>query len=175
MHGTSILRTRRCRASYGIVLREIYNETEHGGRELVKDPIDGKKYVEGYIRWFILKGDIIQEGFERTIPHIRVASFKNPATTWEDIIVTSRYESNSLPKYSDKGDVREICKISSISQVESLIPRRRYFAMGKKFFHATYEVRGSVEHDHLKFETRINGLLVGSGRTTDIPWEYSDK
>jgi len=175
MHGTSILRTRRCRASYGIAFREIYNKTEHKGRDWVKDPIDGKKYVEGYIRWFILKGDIIQEGFERTIPHARVASFKTPATAWEDVVVTSKYESNSLPKYSDQGDCREVCKISSTSQPESLTPRRKYLAIGKKFLHGTYEVLGSVEHEHLKFETRVNGVLAGSGQTIGVPWEYSEK
>jgi hypothetical protein len=174
-HGTSILRTRRCRASYGIVFRELYNKAEHREREPVKDPLDGKKYVEGYIRWFIMKGDIIKEGFERTIPHVRVASFKNPTTAWEDIIVMSNYESNFLPKYSDQGDCREICKISSTSQAESWTLRRKYLALGNRFFRGTYEVRGFVEHEHLKFETRINGLLVGSGHTTDVPWEYREK
>ncbi len=55
--GASIIKSRCCRASYGIQCRERHDKKnrEHMGRPVVKDKIDGKLYVERSIVWFIRK------------------------------------------------------------------------------------------------------------------------
>jgi hypothetical protein len=174
MHGTSILRTRRSRASYGIVYPEIYKKAEHKGREIFKNSPDGKKYVTGRVRWFIKKGDIVGKDFNINPPHELVASFGNSDRTWEDVIVTSRYAPNFLPHYLDQGDCQEVCKFSSNLPPETLTTRRKYMAIGKKFLHGTYEVRVCVKQECLRFETWVNGAMVGSGETTGVLWEYSE-
>ena len=44
---------RRCRTSYGIVVRELYDPTRHIGEDVVKDPRDGQQWAERQIHWFI--------------------------------------------------------------------------------------------------------------------------
>lgn len=55
--GASIIKWRCCRASYGIQCRERYNKKnpQHMGQPIVKDPIDGRLYIEKSIVWFIRK------------------------------------------------------------------------------------------------------------------------
>ncbi|CZR58247.1 uncharacterized protein PAC_08138 [Phialocephala subalpina] len=172
LHGNSVLRTRRCRVSYGILRDEIYSKARHKGRETFKKPADDRKYVLGCIRWFIRRGDIIAEDFEIELEHSRIASFGNPDTDWEDTIVTSKLPRDRLPQYLGQGGCRVVCKISSNAEPNSLTSKRKYLALGKRFLYGTYEVRGSVEQDCLRFETRVNGMTVGEGQTPLVPWEH---
>lgn len=55
--GTSILKWRRCRASYGTLCRERYDKKIHVGRTVVADEITGKPYVTQSVSWFIKKVD----------------------------------------------------------------------------------------------------------------------
>ena len=55
--GQSVLGWRCCRASYGIVCKELYdkNKPSHIGREIRKDSKDGKAYVLRSVEWFVKK------------------------------------------------------------------------------------------------------------------------
>ena len=54
--GNMIFKERCCRVSYGVRCREAYqpekNKT-HLGQKVVRDPRDGKLYVENQIDWFV--------------------------------------------------------------------------------------------------------------------------
>src|SRR5271168_1836798 len=101
LYGTSVLRIRRCRASYGILCNEIYNKTKHRERE-PEILADNRKYVSGHIQWFIKKGDPIEEDIPIKLERPRITSIENPNTDWEDIIVKSNYKHNWLPPYLDQ-------------------------------------------------------------------------
>ena len=53
--GRSVLGWRCCRASYGTLCKELYNpqNPQHFGQRTLKDPLDGKLYVNNCISWFI--------------------------------------------------------------------------------------------------------------------------
>jgi hypothetical protein len=53
--GHSAMVTRCPRASYGVKCRQLYRKAFHKGQRPVRDPIDGKKYVENQIMWLIKK------------------------------------------------------------------------------------------------------------------------
>lgn len=44
---------RRCRTSYGIVVREVYDPSRHIGEDVIRDPRDGQQWAERQIHWFI--------------------------------------------------------------------------------------------------------------------------
>lgn len=52
---TVVFDMRCCRASYGILCRELYNESKHDGEDVRLDPYDGKKYADNQIDWFIIQ------------------------------------------------------------------------------------------------------------------------
>lgn len=54
--GPEILSSRRCPLSYGIICRELYDPGKchwHIGANVVRDPLDKKRWVEDQIFWFI--------------------------------------------------------------------------------------------------------------------------
>lgn len=55
--GKAVLNSRCCRASYGMLCKEVYNKDNplHAGRPTTKDPMNGKSYVVGSIAWFVKK------------------------------------------------------------------------------------------------------------------------
>lgn len=171
LYGTSVLRNRHCRVSYGIVLNEVYKKNVHKDREIFIGPADGRKYVKR-IQWFIKKGYNISDDPIR-LDRTRIASFENPDTTWEDIIVTSKLPHDCLPEYLRQGDSRVVCQILSSSELGRLTSKRRYLALGRKYLRGEYEMIVFIEQENLRFETRVNGVKAGEGQITQVPWEYT--
>ena len=62
--GQSVLGWRCCRASYGIVCKELYDKHKrsHVGREVRKDLSDGKMYVMKSVEWFVKKVSTPNQG-----------------------------------------------------------------------------------------------------------------
>jgi hypothetical protein len=46
---------RCCRLSYGMICRELYDETRHVGEDITRDPRDGKKWAVNQIDWFVVQ------------------------------------------------------------------------------------------------------------------------
>ena len=57
----AVLKSRTCKASYGVVCEKEYNESKHLGMKVVTDEIDNKVYAIELIHWFIRRGDSISE------------------------------------------------------------------------------------------------------------------
>lgn len=143
-------------------------------REPRKDPVDGRKYATDNIRWFIKRGDTIEENIPLKIDCERKAHFQNPNQSWVDTIVTSRQPPDCLPQFLGHGDSRPVCRVESRSGLDTLIPKRKYRIIGKKYLTGKYEMSVFVDEDDLKFETRVNGKLVGEYRTDQVLWDYAE-
>jgi hypothetical protein len=174
LNGTSVFRTRRCRASYGIVRDEIYRKTEHKGRESYKNPVDGRKYAVGHIRWFIKKGERIKEDEPAKLDLTRTASFGNPDKSWKDVIVTSKLPPDCLPQYLGQGDSKDVCTVTSRPEPDTLTSKRNYLALGRKFLQWKYEMLVFMEQEGLRFETRVNGEKAGEYQTLQVSWVYTE-
>jgi hypothetical protein len=136
--------------------------------------VDGRKYAVGHIRWFIKKGDMIKEDKPIRLERRRTASFGNPDRSWEDVIVTSKLSHDCLPQYLGIGDSRIVCTITSNSNPDTLTSKRKYLALGKKFWEGKYEILVFVEQEGLRFETRVNGEKAGECQTLQMSWEYTE-
>lgn len=53
--GHSVMGWRCCRASYGVICREVYDKHRHIGRPTSMDMQDNKLYVDNCVEWFITK------------------------------------------------------------------------------------------------------------------------
>ena len=54
--GNVIFKERCCRVSYGVRCRQEYQPDKnksHVGQKVIQDPLDGKRYVENQIDWFV--------------------------------------------------------------------------------------------------------------------------
>ena len=60
--GQDALGCRRCRASYGLICKELYDRDnpKHFNRNPEKDSSDGKLYVSDWVDWFIEKVGTLQ-------------------------------------------------------------------------------------------------------------------
>ncbi|KXS95555.1 hypothetical protein AC578_5259 [Pseudocercospora eumusae] len=56
--GEDVYKTRHCRNSYGVAVREAYNFAKHGMASTIKGN-DGREWVENCIDWFIYQGQTI--------------------------------------------------------------------------------------------------------------------
>src|SRR5436190_7567080 len=137
----SILSTRCCRASYGILFNEPYNKQKHSSRGLVpqKNPIDEKKYASHQVYWLIRQGEAISRDkptckrFYRMIPidpspaRTQNSEHSNAqaSTEWKDVIVISRTRQLSrLPSNLHEGDAEPIGEIISFLNPQHLLSNR---------------------------------------------------
>jgi hypothetical protein len=181
-HGTSVLRTRSCRASYGILFNDHYNKSKHPRQTPFKSPLDGKFYVRDQIDWFISKGETIREDVPIVRKYTRRVSFKDPNRTWRDTVVISKLPPDCLPQYLGQGDSREVCRILSdlgrdtqISNSPAFATKRRFVAVGKKYLQMEYELSVFVENENLRFEVRVNGEEKSECQTVKPPWIYTEE
>ncbi|KAH8646469.1 hypothetical protein BGZ60DRAFT_535606 [Tricladium varicosporioides] len=174
--GTSVLRTRRCRASYGILYNKLYSKSKHANskREIFKDRVDGKKYVRDEIFWFVKKGDEIKDGVPIRFRRIRQIPTQSSEDTWEDtFVVCKTLPPELLTEYLGQGHVKKVAKIVSTSVPNSLSPKRTFPLVGKRFLRGYYEVQATVDEDDIKVQTSIDEDFTGECRFVKVPWEFS--
>lgn len=53
--GSLVFKERCCRLSYGMICRELYDETRHIGEDVTRDNRDGKKWAVNQIDWFVVQ------------------------------------------------------------------------------------------------------------------------
>jgi hypothetical protein len=179
-HGTSVLRTRSCRASYGVLFNDHYDKNKHSGRKPVKCPLDGKSYVTDQIDWFIYKGETIREDVPIVRKYTRRVSSKDLSKAWNDTIVVSKLPPDCLPNHLGQGDSREVCRIVSdlgqdmqVSNSPGFTTKRKFVLVGKKYWQMEYELLVFVEQESLKFEIRVNGEGKSEQQTVTAQWIYT--
>ncbi|KAH8647598.1 hypothetical protein BGZ60DRAFT_227711 [Tricladium varicosporioides] len=170
IYGHSVIRTRRCRASYGILYNKIYNKYEHQDRESFTDSVDGRKYVENEVDWFLKKGQEIQEDTPIKFTRTHHISPKNPDNTWRITFVTSILPLELLLHHFDNHYVQPIRECVSTFELSSLTPRRRIPVIGKRFLQGKYEVEVTVDEDNLKIQIKVDGDLKGEFQVDNVLW-----
>ena len=53
MQGEESNPNERLTASFGIVLKELYDPSRHKGERIKRDPVNGKQYATGQIMWIL--------------------------------------------------------------------------------------------------------------------------
>lgn len=102
----SVLGWRCCRASYGTVCTIAYDKKnpEHQGKELVRDPMNGKFYIAQSIAWFVKKGEPVS--VDRPIEHsfAKRVDPGDPRRAFPTTVVESNLEARMLPSQMNRGE-----------------------------------------------------------------------
>jgi len=159
----SFIATRPSHASYGILGYELYDRDgeKHLEQSRVKNPLDGKLYVENKVDWLIHTGQKITEGKHTTRTYSRMVSPGDINKDWRFGVVTSALAKDELPQFwPAKGDVEityhAVSNIGPNLDKVGSVSRRRHI-IGPKFRLVEYDLLAVVERDELKFEIRIKG------------------
>ncbi|KAH0566005.1 hypothetical protein GP486_000596 [Trichoglossum hirsutum] len=179
--GVSILLSRRCRASYGILLNEPYNKTKHKAQKPCKGPLDGIDYAINQIDWFIVQGEPIIEGKPIMRRYSRIVSTENPNKMWKDKIVTSRSQPALLPQsLAEGGAIVAFNVISDLqshtidSHVEGVTKlRRHWFNPSKTYLKIDHEVTITLGPAGLSFRIRFGGTVWDEENALPVEWMYS--
>ncbi|KAF2237112.1 hypothetical protein EV356DRAFT_496637 [Viridothelium virens] len=155
--GRSVLGWRCCRASYGIVCKELYDKHKpsHVGREIRKDSRDGKTYVLRSVEWFVKKGEPVS--IDRPIEHdfMRKVDLEDSIRVFPTEVVVSYDEKDVLPNFSGPG-VQKLCDIesdlSSASEKEFKEKNRRIWQFGQRYFQVKYQIKVIIGPADLRFE-----------------------
>lgn len=107
--GESVLGWRCCRASYGLICKELYNKKnpKHIGRATVKDPKDRELYVPDCVDWFVEKGTPVS--IDRPIVHDFKRKVKpgDPRKVFPTKVVVSYKDKDALPYQMENGEYPE--------------------------------------------------------------------
>lgn len=95
----SVLASRIARASYGVIVREVYSPALHFNEEVVTDSMDGKsRWAINQIEWLIKKGDVVNPNTPLTkMMQIRIPA-QDTTRAWNSEFVVSHNEPGFLPR-----------------------------------------------------------------------------
>ncbi|OHE98654.1 hypothetical protein CORC01_06105 [Colletotrichum orchidophilum] len=138
-----VLATRIARASYGIIVQEIYSPAKHFNEDIVNDLFEQKqKWAINQIEWLIQKGDVINP----SKPLVKSFDIRLKATettrSWDARIVVSHNEVSFLPSSMKHAGALKLCEVRSnltgVQQEQLVLKQKRdlrfelWFA-GQKF------------------------------------------
>uniref|UniRef100_A0A0D2XFE6 Hsp70 protein n=1 Tax=Fusarium oxysporum (strain Fo5176) TaxID=660025 RepID=A0A0D2XFE6_FUSOF len=87
------------RASYGVVVREIYNPERHFNEEIVQDDHDpGQRWAVNQVQWIIRKGDSVDPNEPLVKQFVIRLKPGQTSRSWNSQIVISRSEVDVLPR-----------------------------------------------------------------------------
>ncbi|KAH8898753.1 hypothetical protein GQ53DRAFT_710631 [Thozetella sp. PMI_491] len=159
----SVLAQRRARASYGVVCKQRYNAAIHGNEETMTDSIDGLLYAMNQIEWIIKKGDVVDPERPTVSDYKKKVEMNSTVRQWDNFIMISHNDRESLPKNSKDPDAKKLCTVQSdlsgvtTNELELRKQSRSCFRKGKKWYVCSFEVRAIVAPADLRFELWFAG------------------
>lgn len=168
----SVLSTRCCRSSYGILFHEPVesrNSDLSWKIPLSINPIDGNKYAVDQIYWLIRRGEPVNRNKPVCQRFYRMVDIRNPETHWRDIIAMSKTRADHLPSNLHDGDAERICQIISeldrkyLTECQDWVERKTKWVgwKAKEYWKVTLEVRVYIEMASLRFEIWCAGKRIG--------------
>lgn len=175
----SVLGWRCCRSSYGTVCKIVYDKKnpDHVGKQVAKDPMNGKLYLVQSIAWFVRKGEpvsvdkpIIHEFIKRVAPG-------DPRRAFPTSVIECNLDAAHLPAQMNR-DSRVLCEISSdlstADEKKFTEKNKRFWSLGKHYFRVEYQIRVIIGPADLRFElwfdnqklSRDHSIVVDCKQTT---------
>ncbi|EGX90490.1 Hsp70 family chaperone [Cordyceps militaris CM01] len=179
MGNLSVLATRVARASYGVIVKEVYSPAKHFDQDVVQDPFDAsKRWAVDQVQWMIRKGDTVNPND----PLIRKFEFhlaeRDTTRSWNADIVISHNEPSFLPSSLKQAGVTRLCRVKSnlqgVQQHQLVLKQKRgtCFTRGHKFYICEFEIRVIVAPADLRFELWFGGQrFSGNHEPIDVKWD----
>ncbi|KAK3379142.1 hypothetical protein B0T24DRAFT_568926 [Lasiosphaeria ovina] len=162
--GRSVLATRIARASYGVIVKEVYSEVRHLGEPMAADPYEPeKRWALSQIDWLIRKGDVVNP----SVPLVKSFEIRlnadDATRAWNAEIAISHKDPALLPTSMKQGGAVKLCDVlsnlSGIQQDQLVLKYKRgtCFGRGHKFYICQFDVRVIVAPADLRFELWFGG------------------
>ncbi|KXH67065.1 hypothetical protein CSAL01_11395 [Colletotrichum salicis] len=163
----AVLATRIARASYGIIVREIYSPAKHFNEDIVDDSFEQKR-----------RG----MSFNPSKPLVKSFDIRlNTAETtrsWDANIVVSHNEVSFLPSSMKHAGASKLCEVKSnltgVQQEQLILKEKRgtCFSRGFKFYICQFDIRVIVAPADLRFELWFAGQkFSGNHDPIAVTWE----
>ncbi|OJD32669.1 actin-like atpase domain-containing protein [Diplodia corticola] len=168
-----VFKVRRCRVSYGILCRELYDSKKHTGRAPTVDPRDGKRWVEDQIHWIIKQGESIDTTQGVRYKYRVKRDLGAETLPWRATVVMSQLPPNQLPRSLKAYGVTPVCVLhASLMASEVHRKNRRWYAWAREHWSAELELRVFVGPADLRFELwGQNGPLNMGDGVVSVDWE----
>ncbi|KEZ40569.1 Uncharacterized protein SAPIO_CDS8481 [Scedosporium apiospermum] len=173
------LATTVARASYGVVVQEVYSPQLHYNEDVRKDMYDpSKMWAINQIQWLIKKGDTIDPN-QPIVKSFEIRLGPNDMTrSWDSEIVMSPNEPQFLPRSLKQAGAIKLCEVKSNLtgvQQEQLVLREKRgtcFTRGYKFYICQFDVRVIVAPADLRFELWFGGQrFAGNHEPIAVSWD----
>ncbi|EXA33445.1 hypothetical protein NW761_014236 [Fusarium oxysporum] len=153
------------RASYGVVVREIYNPERHFNEEIVQDDHDpGQRWAVNQVQWIIRKGDSVDPNEPLVKQFVIRLKPGQTSRSWNSQIVISRSEVDVLPRSLRKAGVKKLCNVKSdltgVQQHELELKEKRgfcCFSEGYKYYNCKFDIHVIVAPADIRFELWFRG------------------
>ncbi|TKW56923.1 hypothetical protein CTA1_8025 [Colletotrichum tanaceti] len=157
----SVLATRIARASYGVLIKEVYSPQQHFDEEIQNDRFDPKKrWAMNQIRWLIRKGDSVNPN-SPLVHSLAVSLAPGDTKRSRDAhIVVSHNETSFLPK--------------SMKQEQLVLKNKRgtCFSKGYTFYLLNFDIRVIIAPADLRFELWFGGQkFSGNHEPIAVSWD----
>ncbi|CCC10430.1 unnamed protein product [Sordaria macrospora k-hell] len=176
---TSVLSIRIARASYGVIVQEIYVPTMHTNEDVRPDPFEpSKKWAVNQIQWLIKKGDQVNPNtFLVKSFQIRLAATET-TRAWDSQIVISHKDPVQLPTSMKQDGAYRLCEVKSNlegieqDQLVKINKRGTCWSRGVTFYICQFDVRVIVAPADLRFELWFGGQkFSGNHEPISVDWD----
>ncbi|QIW94963.1 hypothetical protein AMS68_000481 [Peltaster fructicola] len=159
--GQEVFQTRRCRNSYGMVVRVPYTEALHRGLPVTVDPNDGGQWVDHMVDWFIKQGEEVdvEQGIRRE--YGATMSEAECSQQRQARIVMSREPADQLPRLKTQSGCEELVLVKyTLTGNDMKLKNRQPWKLKKKFWKANFTFVVKLGPTDLRFQILgRNGLL----------------
>ncbi|PKS07401.1 hypothetical protein jhhlp_006003 [Lomentospora prolificans] len=173
------LATTVARASYGVIVQEIYSPQLHYNEDQVRDTYDPSKvWAINQIQWLIRKGDVLDPN-QPIVKSFEIRLGQNETTrSWDSTIVMSPNEPQFLPRSLKQAGAVKLCEVKSnlsgVQQEQLVLKEKRgtCFTRGYKFYICQFDIRVIVAPADLRFELWFGGhKFAGNHEPIAISWD----
>ncbi|KAF2223070.1 hypothetical protein BDZ85DRAFT_121257 [Elsinoe ampelina] len=161
--GEEVFSTRCCRNSYGIVVRELYDETRHAGLPFIEDANDGCKWAPNLIDWFIRQGQRINvaEGIKR--PYNATITHGAQHAPRRAQIVMSSLPAHQLPRALSRTGWTDVATVVyQLTDNDLKLKNRQLWKVKKKYWRANFDFVVLLGPADLRFQIRGRDGVISS-------------
>ncbi|KAK5170090.1 uncharacterized protein LTR77_004674 [Saxophila tyrrhenica] len=172
--GQEVFTTRRCRNSYGVLVRHPYNEAEHKGLPTVTNANNKRPYVVDIVEWFIKQGQevSVSEGVHRQ--YTSTLADGEQLQPRQARIVMSTLPPNRLPRRLPDGGCQEVAKVNfTLTQNEMRLKNRQVWKLKKKYWLAEFIFAVKLGPADLRFEILGKDGVLTTGQNS-LQAEFMD-
>ncbi|KAK5651467.1 hypothetical protein OQA88_12474 [Cercophora sp. LCS_1] len=175
----SILASRVARASYGVIVRQVYTPERHYGEGVRRDAFDRKtRWAMNQVQWLVKKGDAVNPNVP-LVKSFEISLVEGDLTrSWDAEIVMSHNEPSALPSSMKKAGAVKICNVCSnlegVKQEQLVLKNKRgsCFSKGYRFYVCKFDIRVIVAPADLRFELWFAGQrFSGNHEPISVAWD----